>query len=67
MCKIICFCALPKGFVEEPFTPYIARARDGLRGPSDRALAQETKGVSLNSTTESSLASVYKRSFISGM
>ena len=48
-------------------TPYIARARDGLRDLSDRAQPQETKGFLLNSTTESALASVYKRSFIGGI
>ena len=44
-------------------TPYIARARDGLRELSDRAQHMETKGFLVSSTTEHPLAFVYKRSF----
>ena len=46
-------------------TPYIARARDGLRELADRAQRMETKGFVLNSPTEPALAFAYKRSFIS--
>ena len=48
-------------------TPYIVRARDGLRVFLDHAQRMETKGFMMNSATEHALASVYKRSFISGM
>lgn len=47
-------------------TPYMERARYCLRDLSDRAQPEETKGISLTSAIESSLASVYKRSFIGG-
>jgi hypothetical protein len=68
MCKIRAVCTLPKGFVGGASTQlYIARARDGLRDLSDRGQPQETKGFSMDSTAKSALASVYKRSFISGM
>lgn len=46
---------------------YIARARDGLRELSDRALRIETKGFLMNSATERALAFIYKRSFISNI
>ena len=44
-------------------TPYIARARDGLRELSDHAQRMETRGFRMNRATEDALASVYKRSF----
>ena len=43
----------------------MVRAGDGRRGLSHRAQPMETKGFPLNQATESILASVYKRSFIS--
>jgi len=46
-------------------TPYIARARDGLRELADRAQRMETKGSLLSSATVHALAFVYKRSFSS--
>ena len=48
-------------------TPYIARARGGLRYLSDRAQHMKTKGFLICSTTKSALASVYKRLFSSGI
>lgn len=43
-------------------TPYIARARDGLRELADRAQRMETKGSLLSSATVHALAFVFKRS-----
>lgn len=48
-------------------THLIQRARGGLRDISDRAQRMKTKGFLMSSTTESALASVYKRSFIDGI
>ena len=48
---------------ESACTPYIARARDGLRELADRAQRKGTKGFGLNSPTEPALAFAYKRSF----
>jgi hypothetical protein len=57
MCKICFFCSLSEGlFGMTPQT--LCSARDGLRGISDRALAQETKGVPLGRATERTFASV---------
>ena len=49
---------------ESACTPYIARARDGLRELADRAQRMETKGSLLSSATVHALAFAFKRSFI---
>ena len=52
---------------ESACTPYIARARDGLRELADRAQRMETKGSLLSSATVHALAFVFKRSFSNGI